>query len=163
MTDIVPRVDPDARAAIGTITTRSSYPVSARHIDEYLAAADDWAPLYHDPEAAAAGPFGQIVAPPLFVLAASRRVRPLSGLLEDGQYDDLTIPGIHGRSVLASWDVQIHGMLRVDDVVTVQEQITDIEEKQGKTGPLVIVSKKSEHVTQRGEAVATEIQTIIYR
>jgi acyl dehydratase len=163
MTQSGPHVDPEARAMIGVVESRTSYPVSTRQIDEYLAAADDWNPLYHDEEAATAGPYGEVVAPPLFVLAASRPIRPLSRLLEDGQYDDLTIPGIHGRSVLASWEIDVHGLLRTGDVVTVREQITSIVEKIGKNGRLVIVSKKTEHVNQRGHGIATELQTIIYR
>jgi N-terminal half of MaoC dehydratase len=154
-TDERPTASAEAHALIGVESTRTSDPVSARHIREYLAGADDWNEAYlhaDDP-----------VAPPLFVLAASRRVQPMSRLLPDGQYDDLTVPGITGRSVLASWDVQIGGLLRVGDVVTVHSTVVSIEAKQGSTGPLVIARTRSRHVNQDGQEIAVETQTIIYR
>jgi acyl dehydratase len=161
--DVGPSVTPEALELVGVANTRTSYAVSERQVREWLAAADDWNPLYHDHEAAKDGPYGELVAPPLFVLAASRRVQPRSRLLADGQYDDLTVPGIHGRSVLASWDIELHQLLRIGDVVTVAEVITSIVEKAGRSGPLVIVTKESTHTNQRDELVAIDTQTIIYR
>lgn len=97
------------------------------------------------------------------MLAASRRVQPTSRLEPDGQYDDLTLPGITGGSVLASWDIQIEGLLRVGDVVTVYETVLTIDEKDGSTGPLIIARTQSRHVNQNDSVIAIETQTIICR
>ena len=153
-----PYVTGEARQLLGVETTRVCDPVSLRHIKEYLAATDQWPSGHGDSDDDA-----QVVAPPLFVLAATRRVQPKGRLLTDGQYDDLSIPGVHGRSVLAAWNVEVNGLLRVGDVVTVTEAVVSIEEKQGSTGPLVIVKKRSRHTNQNGDDLAIDTQTIIYR
>jgi hypothetical protein len=95
---------------------------------------------------------------------AARRVVPISRLLEDGQYDDVMIPGIHGVSVLAGWDIELGEVpIRIGDVMTVREKVSDIQEKEGRNGRLILVKKESEHTNQRGEFVARDIQTILFR
>lgn len=159
-----PYVDPEAWEQLGREQVRVSDPVSMRHIREYLAGADDWNPLYCDETFARQSRYGGIVAPPLFFLVASRRVVPMSRLLEDGQYDDVMIPGIHGVSVLAGWDIELGEVpIRVGDVLTVREKVSDIQEKKGRSGRLIVVRKESEHTNQRGELVARDVQTIIFR
>jgi acyl dehydratase len=159
----MPYVSEEAWDFVGRESVRVSDPVSMRHLKEYLAGADDWNPLYCDDDFARRTHYGGIVAPPLFFLVASRRVVPMSRLLEDGQYDDLMVPGVHGVSVLAGWDIELGKSIRIGDVITVREKILSIDEKQGRTGKLVIVKKESTHTNQRGEHVARDVQTIIYR
>ena len=86
----------------------------------------------------------------------------MSRLLEDGQYDDLMTPGVHGISVLAGWDVEVEGPIRIGDVLTIREKVSSIEEKQGRSGRLVIVKKHSTYANQTGERIA-QCQTVIYR
>ena len=158
-----PSVSDEAWQYVGRESVRSSDPVSMRHVREYLAGADDWNPLYCEEEFARRTHYEGIVAPPLFFLVASRRVVPISRLLEDGQYDDIMVPGVNGVSVLASWDIEIGEPIRIRDVITVREKILSIEEKQGRSGKLVVVTKESTHMNQRGEQVARAVQTIIFR
>jgi acyl dehydratase len=158
-----PYVEDSAWEELGRETVRVSDPVSMRHLKEYLAGADDWNPLYSDETFARQTRYGEIVAPPLFYLVASRRVVPRSRLLEDGQYDDVMVPGVHGVSVLASWDIEVGTLIRIGDVLTVRERVSSIEEKQGRSGKLIVVQKQSEHTNQRGEWVARDTQTIIFR
>ncbi len=158
-----PYVSEEAWDQLGREGVRVSDPVSLRHIKEYLAGADDWNPLYFDEAFARRTQYEGIVAPPLFFLVASRRVVPISRLLEDGQYDDLMLPGLHGVSVLAGWDIELGVPIRPGDVITVREKVASIEEKQGRKGKLIVVKKESQHTNQRGEFVARDIQTIIFR
>ena len=158
-----PYVSDEAWKHLGRENVRVSDPVSMRHLKEYLAGADDWNPLYSDEEFARRTHYEGIIAPPLFFLVASRRVVPMSRLLEDGQYDDVMVPGVHGVSVLAAWEIELGKPIRVGDVITVREKISSIEEKQGRSGKLVVVQKESDHTNQRGEWVARDTQTIIFR
>jgi acyl dehydratase len=158
-----PYATEEAWEHLGREQVRRTDPVSVRHIREYLAGADDWNPLYCDEEFARSTPYGGIIAPPLFFLVAGRRVVPRSRLLEDGQYDDLMIPGVFGVSVLAGWDIEVEGLIRVGDVLTIREKVSSIEEKEGKSGRLIVVQKESTYTNQHGERIARDNQTVIYR
>lgn len=158
-----PYVTDEGWAHLGREHVRLSDPVSFRHIKEYLAGADDWNPLYCDEAFARQTYYQGIIAPPLFFLVAGRRVMPMSRLLEDGQYDDLMIPGVHGVSVLAGWDIEIEAPIRIGDVLTIREKVSSIEEKQGRSGRLVILKKDSTYEKQTGERIARDTQTVIYR
>jgi hypothetical protein len=133
-------------------------PVSLRHLKEYLAGTDDW-----DDAALEPGPDGSIAAPPLFFLAACRRVVPPSQLAEDGQYLDVTVPGVEGRSLAGEHDIEVLGRVCVGDVLTVRDKVVDIQEKQGRSGPIVLVTRESSYTNQRGEAVARDRLTLIFR
>jgi 3-methylfumaryl-CoA hydratase len=49
------------------------------------------------------------------------------------------------------------------DVITVQKQLARMYEKEGKSGPLVFVEMEFTFTNQRGEMVASENFTRIYR
>ena len=151
-----PYVTDEARALLGVESVQTSYPVSARHIREYCSGGDNWRSEYDGK------PGEEVVAPPIFFLAASRRIDPIDELQDDGQYRDLTIPGIYGRSVLASWDIEILDVVRVGDILTVSEKVVAINEKQGRAGKLIIVEKEGRHVNQHGTTIGVDLQTIIY-
>jgi len=158
-----PYVTDEAWQLLGKEQIRHTDPVSIRHIREYLAGADDWNPLYHDEEYATNSVYGGIVAPPLFFLVSGRRVVPVANLLDDGQYDDLMIPGVFGVSVLAGWDIEVEGLIRVGDVLTIREKVSSIEEKEGRNGRLILVQKESTYSNQHDERIARDTQTVIYR
>jgi hypothetical protein len=158
-----PYVEPEAMNQIGVETVRLTDPVSLRHIRTYLAATDHWHPAYHDAVFAATTPEGQVVAPPLFLMSATRRVQPLSRLLEDGQYDDLTIPGIHGVSMAIGWEIEIGAPIHVGDVFKVTECIRSIRETVGRSGKLVIADKQTLTHRLDGTFVARDVLTLAYR
>jgi len=54
-------------------------------------------------------------------------------------------------------------LVRVGDVLTVTERLTDIVEKAGRTGPLVFVTTDSTYHNQLGTLVGRYRQTIIFR
>src|SRR5262249_32938836 len=113
-----PSVSGEAWQHVGRENVRVSDPVSMRHLREYLAGAAAWNPLYCDEESAKRPHYEGIAAPPLFFLVASRRVVPMARLLEDGQYDDVMVPGVNGVSVLAGWDIEVDEPIRIGDVIT---------------------------------------------
>jgi len=49
------------------------------------------------------------------------------------------------------------------DVITVHKRLADMYEKQGRSGPLVFVEMEFSFTNQRGETVARESFTRIYR
>lgn len=157
-----PYITDEGRAYLGHETVVTSHPVSARHIQQYLAGADNWDLAYHDPDYCKKSPHGEIVAPPIFFLAASRRIVPMDQLQADGQYSVFLIPGVYGRSLLASWDIEVFDVVRVGDVITVRDKITKISEKQGRSGKMIIVEKTGEHHNQHGTLIGRDTQTVFY-
>jgi hydroxyacyl-ACP dehydratase HTD2-like protein with hotdog domain len=152
-----PTVSPAAYAAIGSVLDRhTSDPVSRRHVREYLAGTDDPEQSYLDPQE------GQAL-PPLFFLAAIRDVVHERDLLEGGQHAGLAVDGITGRSVEAGTEAVLHAPLHVGDTLTAERRLVSIEEKQGRSGPLAIVTTCASYRNQHDELVAEFTQTIIFR
>jgi 3-methylfumaryl-CoA hydratase len=153
-----PVVTDAARNRIGTVTASyRSDPVSLRQIREYIAGTGgrpqeiDEAPT-DDP----------ICAPPLFFHAACRPVVAEDDLLPDGQYPFLGVPGVSGRTVAGGHKYEVVAPVRVGDVLTVTERLTDIAEKNGSSGPLVFVTTEAEYHNQARELVGRYRQTVIF-
>jgi acyl dehydratase len=159
-----PQVLPAARDLIGRVTFQKTFdPVSPRMIKEYVAGTGDWKPMHVDEAGAAAGRHGRIVAPALFFQAVCRDVVPESQLLEDGQHRTLGVEGVTGRSVLAGQDIELFEPVHVGDVLTLRETLVSITEKEGRSGPLVIVVTDETYSKTGGRPVARSTTTRIFR
>ncbi len=159
-----PYMTEEAKLSLGREEVDVSDPVSLRQIKEYVAATDDWGnPHYTDPGLAAQTAYGEIVAPPLFYEAPLRRVVPESRLQEDGQYDDLAVPGIYGRSMAGGTEVEVFRLVRVGDVITKRAKVIEIQEKEGRTGRLIFQTTESRFTNQDEDLLAIEKRTLIFR
>jgi hydroxyacyl-ACP dehydratase HTD2-like protein with hotdog domain len=155
----MPSVSQAARQAIGTVTWRHvSEPLSLRQLREYLAGTGDDLTQWADQAAAAARP-----VPPLFFHAACRPIVAESELREDGQYAFLGVAGVEGETMSGGMRFEILAPVYLGDVLTVEERLESIDEKQGRSGPLVITTTQAEYRNQRGALVARYRQTIIFR
>lgn len=159
----LPYMTEEAQSNIGKERVTVSDPVSARHIRQYLAGADDWNPLYYDEEQAKKGPYGEIIAPPGFHSCTNRRVVPQSRLLEDGQYDDLSVPGVYGRTIAGAQEIELFEPVRVGDIITERQRFVDILEKQGRSGKMIFVISETTYTNQRDQLIAKERDTLIFR
>lgn len=156
---IGPSVSAEARALIGTVTARyTSEPVSLRHVREYVAATggnlEEW-PTTMEPRARP--------VPPLFFHAACRPVVDEDHLDADGQYPFLGVTGVAGHTMAGGNTFEIIAPLYVGDVLTNTERLVSIDERQGRSGPLVFTTTETEYVNQDGRLVARYRQTIIFR
>ena len=153
----MPSVSEAARQAIGTLTWRHvSEPLSLRQLREYLAGTGDDLAEWADPAA------GKPV-PPLFVHAACRPIVAEGDLREDGQYAFLGVAGVEGMTMSGGMRFEILAPVYLGDVLTVEERLTSIEEKRGRSGPLVMTTTLAEYRNQSGALVARYRQTIIFR
>ncbi|MFL6697874.1 MAG: MaoC family dehydratase N-terminal domain-containing protein, partial [Vitreoscilla sp.] len=66
------------------------------------------------------------------------------------------------RRMWAAGRLQFHGPLRVGETVTRSSEITDVQAKDGKSGPLVFVTLRHE-LASGGALAVTEEQDIVYR
>jgi N-terminal half of MaoC dehydratase len=160
MTGAGPSVTEEARALVGAVTRVStSEPVSLRQVREYVAAIggrpEDWG----DP----VDPHAPIVTPVLLFHAACRPVVAEADLLADGQYAFLGVPGVSGRTMAGGHGYELLAPVRVGDVLTARERLISIEEKSGRSGPLVVTTTETEYTNQDQVQVARYRQTVIFR
>lgn len=89
---------------------------------------------------------------------------PTSALGEDGHpaRGEFLPPVPLPRRMMAGRTLTLHAPVRVGDLVTRHCSIDAIEEKQGRSGPLVFVTVRYE-LSCRGEPCITEMQRIVYR
>jgi acyl dehydratase len=159
-----PTVFPMAREKIGRQTSEQTFdPVSLRTIKEYLAGTGDWNPLHVNQTVAAASRHGRIIAPALFFQAVCRDLVPESDLLPDGQHRTLGVEGVTGQTVLAGQEIELFDPVYVGDVLTLREKLLSIEEKQGRSGPLVIVVTEETYTKSDASLVARTTTTRIFR
>jgi acyl dehydratase len=155
-----PTVTAAARQLVGTVTAvRRSDPVSLRQVREYVAATGGRPQDWGDPT----DPHAAVVVPPLFFHAACRSVVAEAELLDDGQYPTLGVEGVDGRTMAGGHTYEIVAPVRVGDVLTGRETLLSLEEKSGRSGPLVITTTETEYTNQEDVVVARYRQTIIFR
>lgn len=153
----MPYVTNEALKHIGVEKVYVSDVVSRRHILEYIVGVGD------DTAFAATADSDELVAPPMFHAAATRKIVPESELAKDGQYKGFGVPGVVGRSLAGSQETELFAPVRVGDIITEREHVAAIDEKNGKSGKLILVTLESEYSNQNGELIARGTSTLIFR
>jgi len=116
--------------------------VTAEKITDFCTAVGDLNPLYLDPVAAAAGPYGGIVAPPWFAAsirrgeaAADQNIFPRGGLM-------------------AGIDLELKMPIRPGDSISVATEVKETYEKTGRTRTMTFTVIRSTLTNQKSEVVA---------
>jgi len=115
----------------------------------------EWKRIYRDDEYAKQTPYGGIVAPPLAVIRV-----PLN---EWGMMGEQAIPHIEfdspGRGGgNAGNETEWFRPLRLGDQITQVAYLQDLVQRQGRSGPMIIVYGETIYTNQRGELVAKSRQ-----
>jgi acyl dehydratase len=157
-------VSEEARARVGQVTSRLSFePVSLRHVKEYLSATGDWNALHFDEDVARESRHGRIIAPALLFQAVCRDIIAEHDLMPDGQHAALGVEGVTGTALFAGQEIELGEPLHLGDVLTMEERLLGIEDKQGRSGPLAIVTTEETYLKQTGALVARTVTTRIFR
>jgi 3-hydroxybutyryl-CoA dehydratase len=133
----------DSKLTGASFETDAPYLVTAEKIASFCAAVGDRNPLYVDSEAARAGPYGEVIAPPAFV--ASFRYA-------DKVFDQ--IPRFGGGGLMAGIDFELETPIRVGDSIRVSSELKEIYEKTGRSGTMAFAVIRSTLINQNGEVVA---------
>jgi acyl dehydratase len=128
--------------------------VEKGHIRKFAQAIGDDNPLYWDEEYAKKSRYGGIIAPPTFVttLGFESTESVMEGL--DINYARL----LHGEQ-----EFEYHSPIMAGDVISFSTTITDITEKQGKSGAMDIVTTEMTGNNQNGEKVFVGRSTVVIR
>src|SRR5829696_8550258 len=152
-------VPPETMALVGAVL---SAPVSAvvtrREAQRYARAVGDLDPIYFDEDAARAAGYDGLVAPPTFVGHAVVEGATLDDLREDGLWIDRSDgPRVRlavSRTMFGGEEWEFRRPVLVGDTVTAERRLGAIEEKDGRSGPFVLLHHETTFTNQHGEVVA---------
>jgi hydroxyacyl-ACP dehydratase HTD2-like protein with hotdog domain len=162
----MPLITEEAQAWADREYPDAQFAVGRNDIERYAYAIGEHDPVHHDPGAARAAGFEDIVAPALFpyvIRMHTAHLVPREELAPDGSATADVPPVETTRAMAGEISIEMGVPVVAGDVVTVKKRIADMYEKEGRSGPLVFVTMEFEFVNQRGELVARERFTRIYR
>jgi len=142
------------------------FEVTATDIAKFAHATGETNPIHFDKEAARASGYPDVIAPTLFTyvvrMHASALV-PVDQLEPDGS-PSADVPPHPTRPAMAGETKVVLGVpVLAGDTITVTKLLAEMYEKEGRSGPLVFVEMEFTFTNQRGELVARENFTRIYR
>lgn len=156
----------EIRSWIGREVPPWTIEVTRRDVARFAVATDDLNPLYLDEEKASRSRHGSLIAPPLFYMAPLTEPVPETELRPDG----LPVAGKFPvpptplpRLMDGGTEVEFLQPIRVGDVLTGRSKITNIYQKNGRSGPLIFVQRETTFTNQRGELVLIEKGASILR
>ena len=147
-------LDDSVLSAIGRQTEPRREIVTRRDIRKYAIATDNRQRRYLDGDE----------APPLFHLSLFWDVVELDQLLPDGVSVDTLLPKFPLEKAMAGGlHIEYHQVVRPGDWLTATRTLTDIYEKEGRSGSLIFYEVLMEVVNDDNEPVVTEKTTRILR
>lgn len=156
----------DARKWANRDYPRFEMTVTATDIAKFAHATGETNPIHFDREAAVAAGYRDVVAPTLFTyvvrMHASALV-PADQLEADGSPSADVPPLPTKRAMAGETAVELGERIVAGDVITVEKRLADMYEKEGRSGPLVFVDMEFTFTNERGDLVARETFTRIYR
>lgn len=117
-------------------------PITARDIAKFAHATGETDPMYFDAEAARAAGYQDVVAPQLFYLVLRSEpyhLRPRSELAPDGSATEDIPPLAVTRAMAGETELTFAGRFVAGDVVACHKRVVDLNEKQGRSGALVLL------------------------
>ncbi|HVN28840.1 MAG TPA: MaoC family dehydratase N-terminal domain-containing protein [Candidatus Binataceae bacterium] len=117
--------------------------VTVERIAEFCKSVGENNPLFLDPVAAAAGPYGGIVAPPAYA-ESFRRTAPYN---EEGTW-------FPRGGLMAGIDIEFLQPIRPGDTISTTIEVKETYEKTGRTGTMLFTIIRSTLMNQKNEAVA---------
>jgi len=152
-----PLVPPETRAMVGQpLGDPVTAVVTRREAQRYARAVGDMAPIYFDEAAARAAGYDGLVAPPTFVGHAVVEGATLDDLRVDGMWLDRG-PRVRlgvSRSMFGGEEWEFRLPVLVGDTITAQRRLGAVEEKDGRSGPFVLLHYETTFTNQHGDVVA---------
>ncbi len=163
-------VTPEIRAWIGRESAPSTgQPILERDIARYAISIGDPDPIYYDAAAAVRAGHRAIPAPLGYVYWCAHpwcATIPTEQMQSDGlpaSSAPLRLPLPVQRVVRGGDDYEFFARLYAGDRVTLRRRVADVYGREGKSGPMVFVVEECTYTNDRGELVAKQKITRIYR
>ncbi len=145
---------PEIREWVGRADTPQRLDVTRRDIMKYAIATEQRQDKYLRGDE----------APPMFLFNAHQPLVQIETLRADGLTPDPLLPDLPLKRVMAGGIKNIYYRpIKPGDVLVLTRTLTDIYEKQGRTGPLIFVAYAVRVETEDGELVMQETRRRIFR
>lgn len=168
---------PDIRAMIGATSPRveAGDPVESSEVRRFVQATMDPNPRYRPGNADTAPRFGGAVAPPGFPVHTFRHRLDGPDVLDamadpnfDGLRRDLrpglpTIESPLKRLLNGGYEYELFRLARIGDRIFRESTYLDIEEKSGRSGPMLIIRIRDLYTNQDEEPLLSVLATTILR
>lgn len=138
-------------SVIGVEVESGRFEVTKEQILAYCEAVGETNPLYTDEEAAKAGPYGGLIAPPSFYTS-----------MRSGQGPDPKL--VYGNTTFnAGQRCEFLAPIRPGDVITSYSKVHEIYQKTGRTGRMVFLVRRATYKNQNGEIAGIADNSMVYR
>jgi len=141
------------KSAIGKTTAVSTMEVEKGHIRRFAQAIGDENPLYLDEEYARKSRYGGIIAPPTFPTTF--------GFEGEGVLQGLDIN--YARLLHGEQEYEYFSPIKAGDTINFSTTITDITEKEGKSGVMDIITTETTGHNQNDEKMFVGRSTVVIR
>lgn len=159
-------IDAESASRVGTVAAAATGEVNRRDWQRWAAAVGDHNPLWFDAEYARAQGYRDIICPPLYLQYAVLGVTELDSLRPDGSSGavsgSLAFPRAPKR-MAGGESTRFHGPAYHRDEIEMVRTIESIVEKQGRSGPFVLVTWRTVYRNQQHELVAEATTSMIAR
>ncbi len=158
-------ITPEAKAMIGKQVGLQTGIVYPKEAQRFAASVGDLNPLYFDDETARAQGYRGVIAPPMFLPQILQGVTQLDAVREDGVSLEggSDIPLRAERLMAGGEDYEFLAPIYPGDSITAQTHIQNIEEKSGRSGRFVLITRETQYTNQDGTVVAKGRFSLIAR
>ncbi|ALV40018.1 hypothetical protein AU252_01580 [Pseudarthrobacter sulfonivorans] len=152
-------------------------PLDASTLRRFVHGVMEGNPVHWDEASAQASRYGQVVAPPLwpshaFVRPSGAHADPLEQLNVDADWDGAAgelfgqlppVPISLGRLLNGGTSAEFYQLPTIGDVISAQSEYVEIVEREGRTGPMVIVRVLTVYKNQHDHLLSHVTNSLIYR
>jgi len=138
---------------IGVEAEPEFWEVEKGHIRRFAQAIGDPNPLWQDDQYAGKTRYGEIIAPPFFLIDA--------GLVKF--VDKLVDMCPHKANINGGTEIEFYWPMRVGDTIKTVAKLSEVKERTGKSGMMIFLTVEVTYSNQKGELVAKCRNTFIRR
>ena len=157
-------VTPEVKANIGKECEPFTWPepLDRSALRRFVQASHDENPLYSDQAAAEKSRYGALITPPFYLARG-----PFGFPQADPEHNQVAaapqveIPGM-SRRVNGGNETEYFLPVYLGDTLTSRTRVADIYQRQGRSGPLVVVVNETAYTNQRGELATISRQMRIH-
>jgi hydroxyacyl-ACP dehydratase HTD2-like protein with hotdog domain len=150
-------ITPEIQALLGQeVVWKATEPVDAGKIRRFTKSLGLDNPVYYDLEN------GQPVGPPTFIFSVNHD--SLGEMDESGRpAQRLSLPSPFGPPMRGGNKYQFFQLVRVGDQIWMKRKVTDLKEKQGRTGVLLFLTYDMHYTNQNSDLLGINTETLIFR
>lgn len=138
---------------IGVEAEPEFWEVEKGHIRRFAQAIGDPNPLWQDEQYAGKTRYGEIIAPPFFLIDA--------GLVKF--VDKLVDMCPHKANINGGTEIEFYSSMKVGDTISTVAKLSEVKERTGKSGMMIFLTVEVTYSNQKGELVARCRNTFIRR